>query len=194
MKRLLAVCAALSLAACVPTYKLVRPVLTPVGDGSLEVTPGVEWNALPGSPQKPAWEEIWTQNGPLLETIAFVSGLPDGQSLVKQRKRADAQVPPFRATMSPADLVSMIEGSYRVGGVTVFAVDAVDPVTFLGGPALRMKYHYAPTDGIGKRGVAVLRVSGERLYLIKLDGVTSHYFEPALPAFEQLVASAALKK
>jgi hypothetical protein len=191
---LLALCATMMLGACVPAYQLVKPGTVAVGDGSMSVTPRSEWNAVPANLQQPAWEESWTQNGPLLESIVFVGGVPDGKSLVKHRKKDDAQVAVFRADMTPNDLVSMIESAYRVGGVTVFAVDSVDPAPFLGGTGLKMSYHYAPGDGIGKRGTAVLRVVDKKLYLVRLDGVTSHYYEAAQPEFEQLVASATLQK
>ena len=184
----------LGLGACVPTYKLVKPGNVPVGDGSMSVTSRIEWNAVP-NPQSQAWEDAWTQNGPLLESIVFVSGVPDGKSLLKQRRKADAQVTAFRADMTPNDLVSMLESWYRVGrGVTVFSVDSVNPAPFLGGTGLKMTFHFAPNDGISKRGTAVMRVVDSRLYLMKLEGVTSHYYEAAQPEFEQLVASAALKK
>ena len=84
------------------------------------VTATRAWNSVPAGYQQAAWEEAWTQNGPLLDTVVFVTGLPDGKSLVKQRKKDDAQVAVFRADMTPNDLVSMIETSYRVGGITVF--------------------------------------------------------------------------
>jgi hypothetical protein len=129
----------------------------------------------------------------LLESVVFVTGMPDGKSLVKQRKRDDAQVAVFRADMSPTDLVSMIESSYRVGGVTVFNVDSVDPAPFLDGTGLRMRFHFAPSDGIGKKGSAVLRVVDKKLYLMKLEGVSSHYFDAALPEFDQMVAGAKLQ-
>jgi hypothetical protein len=34
----------------------------------------------------------------------------------------------------------------------------------------------------------------KKLYLMKLDGVTSHYFDAALPEFDAMVASARLGK
>lgn len=190
---LVAVLATLALCACVPTYKLVKPGAVPVGDGSMTVTPSIEWNAVPGI-QEQVWEDAWTQNGPLLDSIVFASGVPEGKSLIKHKKKDDAQVAVFRADMTPNDLVSMVESAYRVGGVTVFSIDSVDPAPFLGGTGLKMKYHYSPSDGIGKRGTAVLRVVDSKLYLMKLEGVSSHYYEAAQPEFEQLVASATLKK
>jgi hypothetical protein len=86
----------------------------------------------------------------------------------------------------------MIESSYRVAGVAVFNVDLVDTTPFLGGTGIRMRYHYSPGEGIGKKGSCVLRVVDQKLYLMKLEGVTSHYFDRALPEFDQMVASATL--
>lgn len=194
MKTLLVILATCSLAACVPTYTLVEPGPSAVGDGAMAVTPTSAWNSVPVATQQPEWEESWTANGPLLDTVVFVSGLPDGKSLLRQRKKDDAQVPVFRADMTPSDLVSMVESSYRVGGVAVFEVDQVDTTAFLGGTGIRMRYHYSPGEGIGKKGSCVLRIVGQKLYLMKLEGVTSHYFDQALPEFDRMVASATLEQ
>jgi hypothetical protein len=193
MKNLILAASALLLSACIPTYSLVKPAPAAVGDGSMTVTPTSSWNSVPMLGAQ-AWEEAWTLNGPMLESVAFVTGVPDGKSLVKQPKKADAQVAVFRANMTPNDLVSMVESSYRVGGIAVFKVDSVDPASFLGGTGLKLRYSYAPTDGIGKKGACVLRVVENKLYLMKLDGVTSHYFDAALPEFDAMVASARLGK
>ena len=194
MKTGLAVLAALWMAACVPAYTLVEPGPSAVGDGTMAVTPTSAWNGVPAAMQQPAWEESWTSNGPLLDTVVFVSGLPEGKSLLRQRKKDDAQVPVFRADMTPADLVSMIESSYRVGGIAVFDVDLVDTTPFLGGTGIRMRYHYSPGEGIGKKGSCVLRIVDQKLYLMKLEGVSSHYFDQALPEFDHMVAGATLEK
>lgn len=193
MKYVLVLIASLPLAGCVPAYTLVKPGLAAVGDGSLSVMARSPWNAVPAT-AAPVWEDSWTLNGPLLETVVFVSGMPEGKSLVKQRRKADAQVAVFRADMSPADLVSMIETAYRVGGVTVYEVDSVEPVPFLGGTGVKVRYHYTPGEGIGRKGSCVMRVVGKKLYLMKLEGVTSHYFAAAEGEFDEMVASASLRK
>ena len=81
---------------------------------------------------------------------------------------------------------------YRVRGITVFEIESVDPVDFLGGKGLKVQYKYAPNDGIAKRGVCVARVVDDKLYAIKLEGVQSHYFGASIPEFNQLVESARL--
>jgi hypothetical protein len=113
---------------------------------------------------------------------------------VKHRRRDDARVAVFRADMAADDLVTMFESWYRARGVTVFAVDSVDPLPFLGGTGLQLRYRFAPGDGIGRKGTAVMRVVDGRLYLMKLEGVTSHYFDAARPEFERMVASAQLAR
>jgi hypothetical protein len=189
---ILAALAAWSLCGCMPAYKLVKPGVVAVGDGSLKVPAKTAWNAVPDAAGAPVWEDAWTLNGPLLEAVSFVSGLPSGKALVKQRRKADAQVAVFRADMSPADLVSMIETVYRVGGVTVYEVDSVDPVAFLGGTGIKVRYRFSPGEGIGRRGSCVMRVVGQKLYLMKLEGVSSHYFAAAERDFDAMVAGAAL--
>ena len=193
MKRLAIALAALSLSGCV-AYTLV-PANEPslVGD-NLTVQPGTAWNAVPSGPDQTKWEETWTRNGPLLETVGFIGGLPEGKALRVQKKKTDRQVPIFRADMSPQDLVSMVEASYRTRGVTVFDVQSVDPVDFLGGKGVKMAFTYAPNDGISKKGSAVIRVVDKKLYVVKLDGVSSHYFDAAVPDFEKIVATAKLGK
>jgi hypothetical protein len=193
-KTVLAALAASWLTACVPAYTLVEPGPSAVGNGAMSVTPARAWNGVPVAMQQPEWEESWTANGPLLDTIVFVSGLPEGKSLLRQRQKDDAQVPVFRADMTPNDLVSMIESSYRVGGVAVFHIDQVDTTPFLGGTGIRMRYHYSPGEGIGRKGSCVLRAVDKKLYLMKLEGVASHYFDQALPEFDQMVASATLEQ
>jgi hypothetical protein len=111
-----------------------------------------------------------------------------------QTKKDEKRVPLFRADMTPQDLASMVEASYRVRGVTVFNTESVDPVDFLGGKGLQVRYHYAPDNGISKKGSAVLRVIDKKLYAIKLEGVSSHYYDAAVPEFELLVSTAALPK
>ena len=182
------------LTGCVPGYTLVKPEITYVGGDVMTVRPGSAWNMVPSSLNQTEWEEVWTKNGPLLETIAFIGGLPDGKSVIVQNKKDDRQVPVFHADMTPQDLTSMIEASYRVKGVTVFNIKSVDPTDFLGGTGLRVRYNYAPSSGITKKGSAVLRVVGKKLYVMKLEGVASHYFDAAVPEFDRLVASAALGK
>lgn len=137
--RILVMCALLS--ACAPSYTLITAAPVAAARNTIKVTPGMAWNKAPKSPLAVAWEETWTENGALLDQITFIGGLPDGQAIAKQRRKDDRQVPVFRATMSPQDLVAMIENYYRVkAGAKVFEVKGVEPAMFIGRSGLRFDY------------------------------------------------------
>jgi len=182
------------LAGCIPTYTLKKAGPTTVANGAFTVQPSSAWNVVPKDVSRTEWEEVWTQNGPLLDTVAFLGGLPEGKAVVVQKKKEEQRVPLFRANMSAEDLASMVEASYRIRGVTVFNVESVDPVEFLGGQGIRVRFNYAPTNGITKKGDCVLRVIDKKLYVMKLEGVSSHYFNAVVPEFDLLVSTAALQK
>ena len=96
-------------------YSLVRVGSRHVGDGSMTVTAPRPWNRT----RKlflfddVRWVEDWTLNGPLLDGMSFVSGLPNGKYLIRQRRTEDHQVPKFTSDMSaPSSFsFSMIFGS-----------------------------------------------------------------------------------
>ena len=194
-RRLAAVAAlSLALAGCGgPRYALVPAAPVTVAKGSMTVRPGIAWNRSPRGRYDVAWEENWTENGPLLDSIGFIGGLPDGQAIAKQRKKDDRKVPVFRADMSPQDLVSMLESYYRIkAGATVFAAEGVSPATFLGTPGLRFDYSYVGEDQVKRRGRAVMAVVKGKLYLVSLDGAALHYFDAALPDFTAMADCARL--
>lgn len=193
MIRLISVlAAALALSGCVTGYTLVPPAPVKVAQGSMLVSPSIAWNKTPKGPYDIVREENWTQNGPVLDSIGFIGGLPDGEAIAKQRPKDDHKVPVFRASMTPQDLVSMVESYYRIkAGATVFETTSVKPVTFLGTPAVQFNYNYVGADEVKRRGRSVVAILNKKLYLMSLDGAAVHYFDAALPTFEAMAASAA---
>ena len=181
------------LAGCGTPFTMVSPGAVPVAKKTFVVQPQSSWNRMPKANGVIPQEESWTKNGVLLDSVAFVGGLPAGKALVRQHKKADEQVPVFRPDMSPDDLVSMVETSYRIGGVTAFEMTGVAPVQFLGRPAVRFDFDYVPADNLPRKGRCVMAVADERLYLMKLEGASSHYFDTAVPEFEAMRASAILR-
>lgn len=181
-----------ALAGCAAPYKLVPSGATEVANRSMVVTASQAWNRIPKAKDDVKWEEAWTLNGPLLDTVAFVGGLPDGEAVARQKKKDDQQVPHFQASMTPDELVSMVETSYRARGVPVFSVTSVEPTPFLGATGIRMDYAYTLSDKLPRKGRCVMRVENGKLYLMKLEGAESHYFDASLPEFTDMVASAAI--
>lgn len=179
------------LGGCAPTYTLVTATPAVVARNTIRVSPTSAWNKAPKTPLDVAWEENWTQNGLRLDAITFIGGLPDGQAIARQRRKDDKQVPVFHATMTPPDIVSMIEGYYRLrGGATVFETAAVVPATFLGKPGLAFDYSFVGQDQVKRLGRSIVAIDGGKLYMMSLEGAALHYFAAARPEFDAMAISA----
>jgi hypothetical protein len=198
----LAAALCLALAACAGAgggfsnyYSLVRPHSVSVGDGSMAVTPPRPWNR-----QRRfffddvKWVEDWTLNGPLLDDLTFVSGLPNTKRLIQTDSRDAQQVPKFHSDMTAPEIAAMIESAYRVrGGAVDFRTLSLAPRQFMGQPGFQLDYEHLDGDELWRRGRVVGAVIGGRLYMIMLDAARSHYFPDELKDFEAMVASARLK-
>jgi hypothetical protein len=174
------------------SYGLVRARETSVGNGSLRVTPPREWNRQHGQLFVDIREvEDWTLNGPLLDGISFVTGLKGGDTLVRQRRRDDRQVPKFRSNMTGPEVAAMLESLFRVRGGTVdFRTLGLAPRTFLGQPGYQFDFEHLDGDEVWRRGRAVGATINGRLYLILYDATRSHYSGAGLPDFEAITNSA----
>ena len=203
-KQLLVLAAATSLSACASGvgggsfgysgYSLVRVKEVRVGNDSMAVTPPREWNKIAGSLFVDIHAvEDWTQNGPYLDGISFVTGLKDGKALVYQRRRDDRQVPKFRSNMTPPEIAAMIESLFRVrGGAVDFKTLSMTPRPFLGTNGFQFDYEHLDSDEVRRKGRAVAAVINGRLYMILFDAARSHYYNALLPDYEAIVHSARL--
>jgi hypothetical protein len=203
--KLAAVAAAAVLSACsgvgtgeygISDYAMVSVHRVSVGDGSLSVSPPRPWNRhRPTLFEDIRQVEDWTLNGPVLDGMSFVTGLPNGRSLIRQRRTADQQVPPFRSDMTPPEIAAMLESLYRVRGDAVdFKTLSLQPRPFLGANGFQLDYEHLDTDELWRKGRAVGAVIDGRLYLVLLDAARMHYYEATLPDFEAVVASARLRR
>ena len=178
------------------SYALVRVHRVSVGDGSLIVTPPRPYNRH----RSILWADVrdvedWTQNGPYLDGISFVSGLKSGRYLIRQSKTADQQVPKFRSDMTPPEIVAMLESLYRVKGGTVeFRTLSLQPRPFLGTNGFQLDYEHLDSDELWRKGRAIGSVINGQLYLVLFDAARSHYYGSLLPDFESIVASAELRR
>ncbi|HEU4704451.1 MAG TPA: hypothetical protein VFS45_01900, partial [Sphingomicrobium sp.] len=162
-------------------------------DGSLAVTAPRPWNKTRQLFffDDVRWVEDWTLNGPLLDGISFVTGLPSGRYLIRQSRREDRQVPKFRSDMSAPEVTAMLESLYRVRGSSVdFRTLSLQPRRFLGANGFQFDFEHLDSDELWRRGRAVGAVIDGRLYLILFDAARSHYYGNAIGDFEAIVASA----
>ncbi len=192
---------ALSLSACSGVggggfgfggYSLIRAKEVRVGNGTVAVTPPRDWNKQSTTLfDDISTVEDWTQNGPYLDTISFVTGMKDGKAVVRQRSREDRQVPKFRSNMTAPEVASMIESLFRVRGGTVdFRTTSLAPRMFLGANGFQYDFEHLDSDEVRRQGRAVGAIIDGRLYLVLLDAARSHYFGASLPDFEAIGRSA----
>jgi len=196
--------AALSLPACstlggdgfgFSDYAAVNARRVRVGNGKMTVVPPRPWNRhRPQLFADVAAVEDWTQNGPLLDDVTFITGLRSGRYMVRQRRTADEQVPKFRADMTPPEIAAMLESLYRVrGGAVDFRTLSIRPREFLGTSGFQFDYEHLDEDELWRKGQVVGAVIDGELYLVMFDAARSHYYEAGLPDFEAIVASAQLR-
>jgi hypothetical protein len=202
--KLALVAATLPLAACssvggtpdLGVYQLVRAKPTKVGNGGMEVTPPRPWNRQRRFFffDSVRWVEDWTLNGPYLDGITFVSGLPAGEYLVRQRKSDDRQVPKFRSNMTAPEIAALLESAYRVrGGAVEFRTLSLEPRQFMGYPGFQFDFEHLDSDELWRKGRAVGAVIDGRLYLLLYDATRSHYYASTLPDFEAIASSARIR-
>jgi len=176
-------------------YAAVNVHRVKVGNGNLTVVPPRPWNRhRPQLFEDVAAVEDWTQNGPLLDGITFITGLRSGHFMVRQRRTTEQQVPKFRADMTPPEIAAMLESLYRVrGGAVDFHTLSIQPRPFLGTNGFQFDYEHLDDDELWRKGRAVGAVINGELYLVMFDAARSHYYDAGLPDFEAIVASAELR-
>jgi hypothetical protein len=83
-------------------YALVRVRRVSVGDGSMTVLPPKPYNRHRGQLFEDIREvEDWTSNGPILDSMSFVTGVKSGHTLIRQRRKPDQQDPNFPSDITP---------------------------------------------------------------------------------------------
>ena len=175
-------------------YSLVRVRSVQVGDGSMAVTAPRPWNRTRTSIfsfEDVRQVEDWTQNGPLLDSISFITGLKNNRRIIYQRRTEDRQVPRFRSDMSAPEITSMLETFFRVrAGSVDFRTLSLQPRPFLGANGFQWDYEHLDSDELWRKGRAVGAVIDGKLYLILLDAARSHYYATTIGDFEAIAASA----
>ena len=186
-------CSTLGDSADIGLYTLVRTKPTNVGNGSVTVIPPRPWNKQRRFFffDSVRWVEDWTLNGPYLDGLTFVTALPSGAYLIRQRKSDERQVPKFRSDMTAPEIASMIESLFRIRGGTVdFKTVSLTPRPFLGAAGFQQDFEHLDSDEVRRKGRAVGAVIDGRLYLILFDATASHYYGASLPDYEAIVRSA----
>lgn len=191
--RAFATLALLLLAGCAQ-FVLVSPERQTVG-GVISVAPGLKWNKMTMSAYQ-GKIEVWTLDGPALNTLVFFTGVPDGEPLFTRREGAAGQQekpPVFRATMNPVEIQELLEATAaRFFRTTIAEGRNLKPVPIANGQGFRFETRLLGRDEVERDGVFVGTVRGGKLYGAWFQGAKLHYFQRYVPEFDRLVASAQL--
>ena len=168
MKRLLTVCATLSLTGPIPAVAgnslVTASPQKGIAKSSLSATPDGEWNRLARRDGK--FVELWTRDGDALNKVSFFGGVPVGEPLFKEIDRKNRPLPKVGNNMLITDIPVLLESSYRVqNGVTSFAVTGQEPAQFSGYRGTSFTYSFVGADDVERKGEAVGAFIKGRLYL-----------------------------
>lgn len=166
-------------AACVQ-YTLVEPGRLSMGD-AFTVEPDIAW-----SRDKRGDLELWTVDGPALESLSFWKGLRDGEVLFAPK---DPKKPAFREHMSPSDVTEIVVDSIAGSGAGQVEATGLRPADFGSLVGFRFELSYLTPEGLAMRAIAHGVVSDGRLYLILFTAARLHYYAKYEPHVEHLLES-----
>lgn len=189
----IAICAALS-AQPLMAGNALMPAGTSVAvaKSTLTVRPEREWNRLSARPGRNS--ETWTLDGDDLNGVNFYS-IESGRALFREVSKKTKPLPHFSSTMLLTDIPALLENSYRIAlGTTLFTMNQVEPVAFLGVKGVRFSYSFRKQmEDVSRNGEAVGAIVDGRLYLMSFDAPAILYFDRDVAAFRQMVSSARLE-
>ena len=177
-----------------PYYLVKAGVERKVGNDSVAITPPQPWNRIrPRLFDDVPEVEDWTLNGPLLDSVSFVTGLKNSKAIIRQRQTDERKVPIFRSDMTAPEIASMLETLFRARlGAADFRTLNLEPRTFLGVPGFQFDYEHLDSDELWRKGRTVGAIVGDRLYLVVFDAARSHYYNAELADVEAMINSARL--
>lgn len=175
---------AVVIAGCA-AYSLVGPHPMTIA-GLYTVEPQIPWSAATYG----KWE-IWTVDGPSLQSVQFLTGLEDGKALF--RGKDEEKRPKFLKTMTASEIMELVVDSVSVaGGQKVNAVN-LRPEKFGAAQGFRFEMTYLTKTGLEKQAIVAGAVLNERLYLIVYSGAREHYYAKHKDHADRIIESIRLK-
>ncbi|MGH8702679.1 MAG: hypothetical protein ACREVR_16125, partial [Burkholderiales bacterium] len=165
------------LAGCAP-FALVNPERQTVGD-VISVQPGMKWNKMT-SHNYQGKVEVWTLDGPVLNTLLFFTGVPDGEPLFTQRTVGSSQgekPPVFKASMNPIEIQELLEATIaRYFQTTLAEGRNLKPVPVADGKGFRFETRMVGRDEVERDGVFVGTIRNKKLYGAWFQGAKLQYY------------------
>lgn len=186
MKRIIALAAITTLAACAPTLTTAPPgVFQPKRGVAVELRNA--WTHIPPELNNVTTGSVLTRHGLALDRIEIVR-LRAGQSIVRAPSYVDA--PRYRSGMSESELVALVTASLQHLQHTDIRTENLRPHQLAGAQGLRFDIHGKYPSGLNMRGDAVLAQANGELNLILFLAPAAHYYEANAAEVEQIIQSA----
>jgi len=144
------------------------------------------WNRL-----KEGNVELWTADGPGLESLRFYAGLKDGERLFKPRAGSSDEetLPKYRSDMTVTEIMEFVVDSLTRSGASQVEGHDLRPAAFGSAEGFRFELSFASATGLHYRGAALGAVVEDRLDLIIYSRTELYYFPRYRDDTERLFTS-----
>ena len=171
----------IALAAC-SIYTLVDEDTRQSIAGRYSVDPQVAWSRVNQS-----GVELWTVDGPALESIRFYPGLRDGETFMTARDRTE--LPAFRADMQASEIMEFVVDSIARAGAGQVQATGLRPMNFGPLPGFRFELSYLTDNGLEMQGLVAGAATDGELHLIVYSGASLYYFPKYEDDVERIIDS-----
>jgi hypothetical protein len=130
---------------------------------------------------------VWTVDGVALNELIFTTDISSGDPIIPDPED-DYDLPVYRPTMLPDDVMELIAASLRKFGYQQLRTDALHPVLFGLGTGFRFNFSYTTESGLEMKGTAVIAQRGG-LDVILFTAPSEYYYDHYLPMVEYAFAS-----
>jgi len=167
------------------SYTLVKPKRHEIA-GTYSVETRIAWNKASSGPI-----ELWTVDGPRLESIQFWKGLKDGKPLFEPKRGANKKPPPpaFAAAMTANDVMELVVDSLSRAGAAKINASNLRPFDFGSEPGFRFDLAGVNKDGLEINGLASGAIIDKKLYLVLYSGARANYLPKYRKEAEHIMGS-----
>jgi hypothetical protein len=180
---LLLLCAA---AAGCNAVTLVEPGKSAQLGNGVSVTPQTSWNQL--APRK--GQTVWTQNGPAIDSVYFLTGIADGKPLYPVAGMRDADLGVFRDNMLPNDVQDLVVGTMQKEGFSNVRAGNLTPCPFGTATGFCFDLDFATQDGLVMKGKVQAHKNGATLDVFEFRAPSEYYYPALAPTVDKVFASA----
>lgn len=175
---LLAACATASIAP-VGAYKV----------GASEVQLGRAWSDITSwHGAMPKGVKALSVDGPLLNRLYIIDGLPEGKELFKPARK-ETPTPVVRPDMSANERMEFVADSIAVLGYQDVEASAPRPGKYGDIDGVRFELSGRSPEGLDMKGIGVAASRDDRLYLFIYYAPAEHYYGALLPEVERVLTS-----